>query len=183
MGTEILIAYEARILPIGRRGKMVHKLIAFSLLVISILTIPAIAEPVSPQVKATQILDPVEATKLEGEHLFSLQWISWDDFGAVTITRHEKSPWTVSGRQDSRENDDYLVIDGIITEIDSFQFTFEGMITTKVSFINNGNPTRRSGRMTFKNTGKRQYWRLAEMQNPNEDVLDYIDIFFNKPKR
>lgn len=135
------------------------------------------------QEKITRILDTEEAKKLEGEHLFSLQWISWDDFGTVTITRREKSPWTVSGRQDSRENDDYLVIDGIITKIDSFQFTFEGMITTKVSHINNGNPTKRSGRMTFKNTGKRRYWRLVEMQNPDDDVLDYIDIFFSKPKR
>lgn len=136
-----------------------------------------IAKPVH---KKTSINDPVAATKLEGSHLLALQWISWDYFGKVEITRSEINPWQIAGRQDSRDNDDFLELDGIITEINTRDFTFVGKITTRVSFINEGNPVVRNGKMSFRISGKRQYWRLREKQNPKDIAVDYVDIFFKR---
>jgi len=46
-----------------------------------------------------------------------------------------------------------------------------------VSHINGGEPCLREGEMTFAITGKRRFWRLQQMQNPCNEVVDYIDIF------
>jgi len=128
----------------------------------------------------TVITDPSAARKLEGAHDFSLQWISWDDFGRVDVT-NEHGTWKIGGRQDSKTDGDFVSIEGVITEIQPFEFTFEGDIVTQVSHIAGGQPVTRSGKMTFRITGTRQYWRLVEMQNPSDSVVDYIDIYFRRP--
>jgi hypothetical protein len=43
------------------------------------------------------------------------------------------------------------------------ELRLNGTIITQISHINNGEPCRREGEMTFKITGNRRYWRLAEM--------------------
>jgi hypothetical protein len=35
----------------------------------------------------------------------------------------------------------------------------------------------REGRFTFRITGTRRYWRMKEMNNPCEDVADYVDVY------
>jgi hypothetical protein len=116
---------------------------------------------------------------LLGKHLFSLQWISWDYFGKAAVTQ-KGGVFFLKGEQKSREGDDYLTIDGTITEINRYDFRFSGKIVTKISHINNGEPCVREGDFTFKITGKRKYWRLMEMDNPCDPVTDYVDIFFRK---
>ncbi|MCZ6486436.1 MAG: hypothetical protein O6826_12140, partial [Acidobacteria bacterium] len=37
----------------------------------------------------TVVHDPTAAQALEGDHRFSLQWISWENFGSVTITNED----------------------------------------------------------------------------------------------
>ncbi|MBU1109041.1 MAG: hypothetical protein KKB51_20345 [Candidatus Riflebacteria bacterium] len=154
--------------------------IVSTIFLLLLLTTPAVAGEINTilQADVTVINDPVAATKLVGEHFLALQWISWDHFGKVTIAKNDTAAWKISGRQDSRENNDYLSIDGIVTEISTLSFGFSGKIVTKVSLINNGEPVTRSGNMTFRISGKRRYWRLKEMQNPEDNVVDYIDIFF-----
>jgi len=134
-------------------------------------------EPAAPS--QTIINDQVSATRLSGDHFFALQWISWRHFGKASII-DKGGVWHITGRQDSRESDDYITIDGIITEINPLDFKFDGEIVTRVSHINGGKPCVRSGTMTFRISGKRQYWRLNEMRNPEDNVVDYIDIFFHK---
>ena len=151
---------------------------------IGILTLLILLLPVKLSFGAeetnTVISDVTAASKLAGDHFFALQWISWDYYGKVTITTNSNAVWQIKGRQDSREGDDYVTIDGVIKEINTLDFKFIGMIVTKVSHINDGQPSIRSGEMTFRISGKRQYWRLKEMQNPDDGVVDYVDIFFKK---
>lgn len=135
-----------------------------------------------PQVDGPKTLigDPAAARKLKGDHEFSLQWISWDDFGKVRVT-DESGLWRIRGRQDSRENDDFVSIDGVITEISTHEFKFDGVIVTRVHHLAEGEPVTRTGPKTFRITGRRQYWRMMEMQNPADQVVDYIDVFFRRP--
>ncbi|HUR97085.1 MAG TPA: hypothetical protein VMZ26_03345, partial [Pyrinomonadaceae bacterium] len=127
----------------------------------------------------TDINDPAAARMLVGRHKLSLQWVSWDYFGAVNVT-NRGGIYSVKGGQKGRgkANGDYLKIGGTITSIDAKEFKFRGNITTQVSHINGGLPCDRDGEFTFKITGKRQYWRLQEMDNPCDPVTDYVDIYF-----
>ena len=85
------------------------------------------------------------------------------------------------GEQRSRENDqDLIEIRGTINIVNEKEFLFKGIIVTKIDFINNGEECIREGEFTFKISGKRKYWRMQEMGNPCEDVVDYIDIYFKK---
>ncbi len=117
--------------------------------------------------------------KLLGRHFLSLQWISWDWYGRAYV-RRSKGVYYLTGNQKSRENDDELTIDGVITEINRYNFKFNGRITTKVSHIANGEECVREGDMTFAISGKRKYWRLQEIDNPCDQVADYVDIYFRK---
>jgi hypothetical protein len=125
----------------------------------------------------TVVNDTRAKAMLLGKHKFSLQWISWDYFGAATVTNRGGTLY-LKGEQKSRKDDDFLKIDGKITEINAKNFKFDGTIITQVSHINGGEPCTREGEMTFKITGTRKYWRLMEMTNPCDAVTDYVDIFF-----
>ncbi len=116
-------------------------------------------------------------TMLLGRHKFSLQWISWDYFGTATVTV-SKGVYRLKGTQKSRKDADFVTIDGVITEINEKNFVFEGKVVTQVSQINNGETCTREGKMTFRITGSRKYWRMQEINNPCDQVADYVDIFF-----
>ena len=116
-------------------------------------------------------------TLLLGKHRISLQWISWDYFGTAIVTQRGGS-FYLKGEQKKRGGTDFVKVDGKITEINAKDFKFDGRVITQVSHINNGEPCTREGEMTFKITGSRKYWRLADMTNPCDSVTDYVDIFF-----
>lgn len=148
---------------------MIRKIYAPLILLIFVLTGAS-----SAQTK-TVVNDAKAKNMLLGRHLFSLQWISWDRFGAATVT-NKKGVLHLRGEQ--RQGADFIKIDGIIISIDSTEFKFDGTITTQISHIANGAACERTGEMTFAVTGKRKYWRLQEMQNPCDDVVDYVDVYF-----
>jgi hypothetical protein len=116
-------------------------------------------------------------TMLFGRHRISLQWISWNYFGAANVTQ-KGGVFYLKGEQKQRGGTDFVRVNGTITEINAKDFKFDGTIITQVSHINGGKPCRREGEMTFKITGTRKYWRLMEMDNPCDGVTDYVDIFF-----
>jgi len=125
----------------------------------------------------TEVVSERARTQLLGRHKFQLHWISWNrwkDFADLTVVERQ-GKLLIKGRQ--QKDGDYLEIDGFASQIEEKQFTFQGIIITKVSHKNNGNPCRRDGTMTFKITGKRRYWRLQEMQSPCDETTDYVDIF------
>jgi hypothetical protein len=116
-------------------------------------------------------------TMLLGRHRISLQWISWNYFGAANVTQ-KGGVLYLKGEQKQRGGTDFVRVNGTITEINAKDFKFDGTIITQVSHINGGKPCKREGEMTFKITGTRKYWRLMEMDNPCDGVTDYVDIFF-----
>ena len=120
---------------------------------------------------------------LVGEHLISIQWISWENFGTATVTKTEVAGvYKITGIQNNKDNTDYLKIDGTLKPTSERQLTFNGMIETKINFINQGNPCLREGSFTFRVSGQRKYWRLKEMYNPcrKDNLVDYIDIFWKQ---
>ena len=116
--------------------------------------------------------------KLLGKHMFSLQWILFqkEKFGTASVTRNNDGGLYVDARQEL--NGDYVTLKGDVRVVDAKEFTVTGELVTCVSHINSGKPCVRGGTFTFKATGKRKYWRMQEMANPCENVVDYVDIYF-----
>ncbi len=122
-----------------------------------------------------------------GNHMLSLQWISWKKFGKAVITQGaEEGVYNISGRQgaeccdeaDGRNNGDFVSIEGTIRKVDDLTLIFNGTITTRVYHINGGENVVREGEYEFKSTDGRKYWRLQDMKNPTGDGTDYVDIYF-----
>lgn len=115
-----------------------------------------------------------------GKHMCSLQWISWKQFGSVTISQDpDTGALHVKGGQKSKTNSDYLEIDGTLTVISPLHLRFNGEITTCVYHINDGKPVKRKGTYNFTVAGQRIYWRMQEMTNPDDGCCDYVDIYFD----
>jgi hypothetical protein len=127
----------------------------------------------------TVVKDESAKAKLLGPHKLSLQWISWDNFGTATAVEKD-GLITIKGEQRAKTGGDYVLLDGVVTEIDKNSFKFNGSIVTKVSYINRGEACVRQGDLTFRITGSRKYWRLKEMDSPCGPETDYVDIYFRK---
>ncbi len=117
----------------------------------------------------------VAEKKLLGKHMFSLQWISWEQFGSAVVTRG-KQGLEIEARQEL--NGDFITLKGTIEIIDEKAFNFTGEVVTRVHHINNGIACKRDGTFEFRATGTRKYWRMQQMENPCDPVTDYIDVFF-----
>ena len=128
--------------------------------------------------KAEQNLTSLER-KVVGKHLLSLQWISWDYFGTCEITKVNNGRYRCVGSQHSKENSDYLKLDGYISIVNENHLQFTGTIITRLHDMNNGNEHIREGVFDFKSTGGRKYWREQEMTG-SDGCTDYIDIYFQK---
>lgn len=90
------------------------------------LLILTFAFTVYPQ-RRTEIDNARAAQTLLGRHRLSLQWISWDHFGAANVTRRD-GVFYLKGRQDGRgaSRGDYLTVEGFITSIGAREFSFDG---------------------------------------------------------
>ncbi|HEX8091257.1 MAG TPA: hypothetical protein VF762_20545 [Blastocatellia bacterium] len=154
-------------------------LLCLMLLAPSSQTYPQAKQDMGVKQRRTVIKDKAAEVMLLGEHRLSLQWISWDYFGRATVAE-SNGALLLTGEQKARKGGDYLKIDGVITEVGAKEFKFDGTIVTKVEINNGGKPCERKGEMTFAIKGGRKYWRLQEMDNPCEEVVDYVDIFFRK---
>lgn len=114
-----------------------------------------------------------------GHHAFTLQWIDLDKNGPgyVTLQPIGKNKFSVEGEQRDKTKKDYITIKGTIVA-DKETLYFDGKITSKVAFVNNGNVCELNGPAVFKATAKRRYWRLQRMLNCDGISSDYIDIYF-----
>jgi len=152
---------------------MLKKIILVGFLIFAGLNFSAFAQ-------SKTVVNNANAKKmLLGKHLLSLQWISWDYFGAATVT-DKKGVLYLKGEQKERGGSDYVRLDGTITEVNAKDFKFDGVIEIQISYINGGKPCKRTGEMTFAITQKRKYWRLQQMDNPCDEAADYVDIYFRK---
>jgi hypothetical protein len=119
------------------------------------------------------------AQSFRGNHKVSLQWISWDSLGQIRTTgQNGDGSFPISGGQSSKTTGDYLRIEGVANQIEPNVVYFQGVIVTKISHINGGEPCTRRGNFEFKRTQGRKYWRLQQMDNPCDGVTDYVDIYF-----
>ena len=150
---------------------MIKKIVLVKFLLLAVCALTAFGQ------EKTVVNDAKARAALVGRHKLSLQWISWDYFGTASVVNRNDVLY-LKGEQKSRENSDFVKLDGVIVSIDEKEFVFNGTITTQISHIANGDPCERTGEMTFRITGKRKYWRLQEMDNPCDDVTDYVDIYF-----
>ncbi|RZK48800.1 MAG: hypothetical protein EOO99_08825 [Pedobacter sp.] len=115
----------------------------------------------------------------EGNHLISLQWISWTDFGTAQIKYLGNNKYSIKGEQRSKDGEDYLQIEGTLTPLHAKELEFEGRIAYSVHHLNQGLPCIKTGKQLFKSTLNRKYWRLQDMQNCEGGLTtDYIDIYF-----
>lgn len=156
---------------------MVSKKICLVVLITLMFGLGNAAQSSSKVADKTVIKDPATKAKLLGIHKLSLQWISWDYFGKAVVSDN-RGVMSIKGEQKARKGSDFLKIDGVITMVDTKEFTFNGTIVMQISHINGGEPCTREGEMTFRITGSRKYWRLQEMDNPCDQATDYVDIFF-----
>lgn len=158
--------------------------IALALSSLLVVATPALAGSATapPAQQAANGLDAAARARLVGDHMLTLQWLGWGDLSGAGKVVVEDAGDTLPMRGEQRgtgENaDDYVRIDGRIVAASRDGFVFEGTILTRVHHIANGAECRRSGRFTFKATGKRRYWRLQEMQNPCDSATDYVDVYF-----
>ncbi len=150
---------------------MIKRIVLIKLLLFAVCAFSAFAQ------EKTVVNDAKARAMLVGRHKLSLQWISWDYFGAASVFNRNGVLY-LKGEQKSRKDSDFVKIDGVIVSIDEKEFVFNGTIVTQISHIANGEPCERTGEMTFRITGKRKYWRLQEMDNPCDGVTDYVDIYF-----
>lgn len=119
------------------------------------------------------------AQTIAGQHKLSLQWISWDYFGKIaTLDQNGDGSYPIRGMQQSRDNGDYLLVDGVVSQFEPRKLFFQGKIVTRVSHINGGRPCVRQGDFSFTASAGRRYWRLDQFKNPCDQVTDYVDIFF-----
>lgn len=125
----------------------------------------------------TVVTDAATKAMLLGNHMLSLQWVSWDRFGSATVEERDGA-LHLKGSQE--QNGDYVRLDGVVTKVEARQFSFEGEIVTRVSFLNHGDPCTRKGTFTFAATGTRKYWRLQQMDNPCDEATDYVDVYFRR---
>ena len=130
----------------------------------------------------TEIIDPAAAQALLGAHRFSLQWISWTEFGEADVTVHD-GLYRIHGIQTSPPGSDVeqarqlLLIDGVFSRIETKLLYFEGAIDIRLGRSGDTSTCRREGKMTFRfRKGKTRSWRLQQMQNPCIDHVDYVDI-------
>src|ERR1044071_1647152 len=149
--------------------------ITLNLIVILLTVVTTTAQKAERYYPKVIVNDMAAKQMLLGAHRFSLQWISWDYFGKATVTEKNGSLF-IKGEQRGRgkSDGDYVTIDGVITGVDAREFTFDGEIEVRVSYNNSGQPCKRTGEMTFRITGNRRYWRLQQMNNPCEEIVDYV---------
>ncbi|MCX5848561.1 MAG: hypothetical protein NTW65_03840 [Deltaproteobacteria bacterium] len=126
-----------------------------------------------------------------GEHILTLQWlqnlsgvgkakISEVDGKLVIDGYQEESCEAFRASPPCEGGVNYMKIKGNLRIISSAELEFEGVITTKINYINNGKIYERKGKFIMKAWGTRKYWRMQKMTEPDEDrtVADYIDLYF-----
>ncbi|MBI4851374.1 MAG: hypothetical protein HY819_06050 [Acidobacteria bacterium] len=134
---------------------------------------------VSAQSNKTIVNSEKAKKMLIGKHRLQLQWLSfWSikEMGSAEIIEKDGLLF-IEGKQNKK--DDFLEISGNILEINEKDFLFNGKISMRVNYNNEGKVCKREGKMLFRISGQRKFWRLKDMLNPCDNTTtDYIDIFF-----
>lgn len=112
-----------------------------------------------------------------GKRKMSLQWIEKTPAGTIEFV-DKGGAIMVKGEQLSDAHaGDYLKIEGSLISANEKTIIMDATIKTKIYHINDGEECSREGRFKFIVAGKRKYWRLVQMDNPCDGVVDYVDIY------
>ncbi len=127
--------------------------------------------------------DDVEALLL-GDHVMTLQWLrNHGGIGRAKI-HNQDGKIVIDGHQEEKYQGhlNSMSIKGTLRILGPKELEFDGTIDTQINYINGGAPYRREGRFLLKVTGKRKYWRMQNMTQPDNGykVTDYIDLYFEK---
>ncbi len=137
----------------------------------STITVEAAEIPSQP----TRILDPEAAEKLFGNSGITLQWIGWEERGQTWVAVDADGHWWFTAMQQG-ENGQRLRLEGVVTEIGSDYFLYDG--TIKISSTPDADRFCDAAKQwRFAITQNRQYWRLREFEWCDR-LTDYIDIYF-----
>jgi hypothetical protein len=137
---------------------------------------PAAKEAAPAAPTKTQVSDDKAREQLLGEHVLTLQWISDNKKVGKAQVTEENGLLKLKGEQRAAKGN-YVTVEGVIEQVDAKTFVLVGKVETRVDYIAGGKVCPREGRFTFRITGKRRYWRMKEMNNPCEDVVDYVDVY------
>jgi hypothetical protein len=135
--------------------------------------------PPPPPVKEKKAVQYAKMRPREGEHLFSLHYISKPNFGRVLIKKLNDSTYSVKGEHRNKQGE-YATISGFLTPVTKGELLFEGVIVTRLMNLCRLNVCFKNGRMKFYCKPGRKYWRLQQFDVcPGYDnTAGYYDIFF-----
>ncbi len=140
-------------------------------LMLGLIAAAAAAQPVA----RTAVEDAAALERLRRNSGVTLQWISWDYRGRVSVT-DRGGVVHLAGSQAERGGRGRLTLDGDVVAIDGDSFTFRGRIAI-TDTPDAGRDCLREGDYEFRITGRRRYWRLQEME-VCDGLTDYVDIYF-----
>lgn len=115
-------------------------------------------------------------SKLCGKHKLRLQWLE-PTMGTITIS-DEMTDNGYYGEGRIVGNNGCFIMKGYFNIQDANNITFEGTTEQSISYIADGEVGYRNGMYHLKSYNGRKYWRMQEMDDPVDDCVDYIDIFF-----
>ncbi|WP_115366869.1 hypothetical protein [Alteripontixanthobacter maritimus] len=129
-----------------------------------------------PAIAPTTIRDRTAARRLRENSGVTLQWIGWDQRGFARVTVGDDGVYRLNAAQPSFDGVGGMSLSGVVTEIGSDYFLFDGRIVIV------GTPDAErycaDNRLwRFGVTQNRKYWRLREFEWCDE-LTDYIDIYF-----
>jgi hypothetical protein len=124
--------------------------------------------------QGTRVLDKDAAAKLVNNAGLTLQWIGWDRRGTA-YARFDGDVLRLTGRQSSEDGAGQLMLDGVVSEIGTDYFVFDGTIAI-TDTPDKGRDCRADKTWRFAVTQNRPYWRLREFEWCDR-LTDYIDIY------
>ena len=153
--------------------------IAFLLLAACAVEMPPPESPVpspeAPSTAGTTILDRTAAERLLAAEGITLQWISWNYRGSLSVW-DEQGTIHLRGSQDEADGPGRLEIDGEVREIGADYFVFDGRISIRDT-PDAGRRREADKTWRFAITQNRPYWRLREFEWC-DGLTDYVDIYF-----
>ena len=113
--------------------------------------------------------------RLRGNNGVTLQWISWDHRGPVSV-RSVGGTTYLTASQIATDGAGTVWLDGKIVESGDDYFIFEGLIRI-ANTPDAGRICEQTKRWRFAITQNRQYYRMREFEWC-DGLTDYIDIYF-----
>ncbi len=128
-----------------------------------------------PPPERTIVHDGAALERLRNNGGITLQWISWDYRGHVSVSDRGEVVH-LSGVQHDRDSLAFVQVTGDVVEIGSDYFILNGHIIIRDTPDVN-RYCERDGLMRFAITQNRRYWRYRDF-GWCTDLTDYIDIYF-----